>query len=125
MDNSDDFEISFIFTRDELYTLILLHGEPAEAGKRFIAEALAKAAPSDLLGLVDKKMAHEQNGKIAIEPVIRMLGAAICKADRIDHANDDIYIIYSPWITVKCERYPKIENCMKLTPVKPDAKIKL
>jgi len=27
---------------------------------------------------------EKQDGKILIEPVIRMLGAAICKADKID-----------------------------------------
>ena len=118
--NIDDFEVSFIFSRDELYTLILLYGEPSEAGQTFIAEALAKAVPNDLLGLIDKKMAYEQNGKISIEPVIRMLGASICKADKIDAISSGIYIIYSPWIKVRCEPYSKIENCIKLTPIKPD-----
>ena len=64
-------------------------------------------------------MAYEQNGKMLIEPVIRMLGAAICKTNRIDFENG-IYIITSQWIKVKCEKYSKIVNCIKLTPIKPD-----
>ena len=125
--DSDDFEVSFILSRDELYTLVLLSGEPSEAGRDFVAGVLAGAVQNDLLGLVEKKMAHEQNGKILLEPVVRMLGAAVCKADKVDVAeskgkkskNDGIYTIYSPWLKLRCERYARIADCIKLTPLKP------
>jgi len=122
---NDDFEVSFIFSIDELYTLMLSSGEPSEAGKNFINEVLAGAVQSDLSELPAKKMAYEQDGKIFIEPVIRMLGASICKAEKIDFIdsedkNGGVYIISSKWVKVKCERYLKIDGCVKLTPLKPD-----
>ena len=124
--NGDDgLEVSFMLSRDELYTLVLLSGEPTEAGKYFISEALAGASPDDLSGLIEKKMAHGHGEKIVVEPVIRMLGASICKAEKIDFINlgnesGGTYVVCSPWIKIRCEPYPRIENCLKLTPEKPD-----
>jgi len=123
-EREDDFEVSFIFTYDELYTLILLSGELTESGKIFTEKAIAGAVENDLSNLTNKKMAHMRDGKMSVEPIIRMLGAAICKADSleiIDPADKDgnvAYIISSPWIKIKCENYSKAANHIKLTPLK-------
>lgn len=115
----DSIEISFIMSRDELYTLILLNGEPSEWGKNFVETELGGAQKNNLLNLADKRMASFRDGKLFIEPVIRMMGAAICKTYKTEKM-DGVYIIYSQWINIRYEIYSQIEGYVRLTPIKPE-----
>jgi len=108
-------EISFILSTDEIYTLMSLFPDHTDDGRRFAAEALSGATPCDLSSLVDKKLAKPVSDKLEVAPVIRMLIDAIARAD-IAEIHDDVWSITSPWVSLRCEKYPYQEGFWKITP---------
>ena len=109
-------DISFILSTDEIFTLMSLFPDQTEHGKRFTAEALQGAKICDLSSLAEKKLARLINGNLELAPAVRMVGNAIAQADSAS-INDDAWDISSPWISLKCEKYPYKEGFWKITPV--------
>jgi len=110
-------DVSFLFTDDELYTLISLAPGSSEAGRRFMAEALPGAAACDLSGLVGKNLARRVGNELALTPVVRMMSDAIARADSADLRGEK-WEIRSPWVSLLCENYAYKKGTWKITPIK-------
>ena len=109
-------DVSFILATDEIFTLMSLLPGHTEDGKRFTSEALHNAKACDLSGLAAKKLAKATNGKLELAPGIRMIIDGIARADSaVKHGA--IWEIRSPWVFLRCEKYPYQEDCWKITPV--------
>ena len=109
-------EISFILSKDELLTLILINDDITEAGQCFVDTALEGAEICDLLSLIDKNFAKNVNDELEVEPVLRMIADAIAHAVSSEH-KDDTWKIGSKLIALECQKYPFHEGYLKITPV--------
>ena len=113
-------DVSFIFSADELLTLTSQIPGATEAGRLFCAEALSRAEVCGLNGLVEKKMAkYIANGDMELTPVVRMLTEAMARPEKIEWIENG-WIVRSPWIAFKCEKYPYKENHYAITPMKEE-----
>ena len=111
-------DVSYIFSADELFTLMSLVSKHSEAGRAFGAGELADAVSCDLSGLVKKKMAkHCADGEMELSPVIRMLTDALASADSIDRQEDG-WLVRAPWVTLRCAVYPYRDDHYIITPMK-------
>jgi len=110
-------EVSFILSKDELYTLISIMGERTVAGKRFVEQALTDAVLCDLSGLADKALGRTTKDGIELETVTRMIVDAIAKADRAELFGE-IWKIDAPWLSLECECCQYREGHWKVTPIR-------
>jgi hypothetical protein len=108
-------DVAFLFSNDELFTMISLMPSHTEAGQRFFESALGSAEMCDLSGLVDKKLARFVGNEIALEPAVRMVADAIARADSAEY-NENVWVIHSPWVSLQCENYTYREGYWKVTP---------
>ena len=114
-------DVSYIFSADELFTLISLIPDRSDAGQRFCEDALADAALCSLDGLGAKKMAKQHPGnQLELAPVIRMITETLAKAESLERIKNG-WLLRSPWITVSCEAYPHLERHYLITPLEEAA----
>ena len=112
-------EVSFILSDDELLTLISLVPCRTVAGARFVSDALSGAELCDLGGLVDKRLARRVGEEMELTPVIRMVADALARSDSAENRGGS-WLIGSPWVTLRCERYPYQGKRFRITPLKND-----
>lgn len=106
--------VSFLFSRDELYTLVKKY-DLSDAGKAFMDKVLLDAREDDLSGFVQKQLAKAQDGKILLEPVICMIAESIASAIEF-WEKDGCYEIKSEWVALKCCLDTKIPDGLKIMP---------
>ena len=128
-------DISYIFSKDELYTLVYAlqnvktaqsetaedksAGEMNAGEKPIMPDFLQNAQLCDLARLAEKDMVKlYEDGQAEISPIIRMLIDAIAFPDNAENSKQG-WVFKSNWITVKCETYPYKDNHYKLTPLNP------
>jgi hypothetical protein len=112
-------EVSFIFSKDELHTLISMVPDRSETGLVFMEKTLSGAHICDLSGLVEKKLARQTDGELALEPVIRMIADSLAHAEYIIPSGDGCDEVYSRWAALRCETYIYKKDCFKITPFNP------
>ena len=110
-------EVSFLLSADELFTLMSIISEKSEAGQYFIDSTLEGAELCDLSTLTEKNLARYIEDELEIEPVLNMMTDALTHAESAE-LKDDVWTIRSPYITLKCQKYPFHEGHWKITPVK-------
>lgn len=108
-------DVLFLFSRDELYTLICGH-KLTDAGQRFVDTVLEGAKKDALSHIVEKRFAVRRGETILLEPVISMLIESIAKADTFS-GDASLCELTSPWVSVRCETDPHAQDGFKLTPL--------
>ena len=107
-------DISFILSKNELFTLISMMPGRTDAGARFIELALSGAVLCDLNGLKEKKLARIVNDKPEPVSVIRMIADSVSRADSAQ-LQDGAWKISSPWALLRCEACPYQEGHIRIT----------